>query len=477
MAIYGTVDPEFMKGIVDSAVVGMDVTDDLLRETIERFKLYPETSVVVVNFYQAKLAMELCAGSHVEPCIAIAYPPLCSIPTELKVEHAKYAVEELGVPNVLFTIDHAKFADGKFDEVKAEIAAVVEVVNHRAEVIVMPDYAHWTPDECIHLAEIIRDAGGDLIKSTGGMGRAELPEKIDAVVKAVDGSIRVMGTSAIRNLDDVLNMLDANPDKLAISRAGFFLSLDEVHALEKVRLTKAELARHFEGLVWHPTITEAEVEAYLKDAKAAGLYGVSVDPRWVPLAKTVLEGSETKVISRVDYPLGITPKDLKASEVAWVVKNGPSNIEIQTVMNTAAFKSGQYDYVREELDALVKAAGGRPLSVIIQAPLLSQAEVAAACMMCAACGVAYAEPVHGFGKFSPDGKIITPDKIDYLAVRLMRQVVGDKMGVKVTGAVNRLIQALVLISNGAERITTPDASTLLEGYDALVERLKPFLKK
>ena len=59
MAIYGVVDKSLLKGIVDSAVVGMDVTDDKLREYIERFKEYPETSVVVVNFYQAELAMEL----------------------------------------------------------------------------------------------------------------------------------------------------------------------------------------------------------------------------------------------------------------------------------------------------------------------------------------------------------------------------------------------------------------------------------
>lgn len=477
MAIYGTVDHDLMKGIVDSAVVGMDVTDDMLRESIEKFKQYPETSVVVVNFHQAELAVKLCEGSHVEPCIAIAYPPFCSVPTELKVAQATYAVEELGAPHVLFTIDHSRFLDGKFDEVQDEIDAVVEAVDHRAEVIVMPDFAHWTPDECVHLAEIIRDGGGDLIKSTGGMGRAELPEKIDKVVKAVDGSIAVMGTSAIRNLDDVLNMLDAKPDKLAISRHGFFLTLDEVHALESVRLTKSELARHMEGLIWHPVISEAEVREYLDCARQAGLYGVSVDTRWVPLAKEMLAGSGTKVIARVDYPLGITPSTPKVEALTWAVENGPENMEIQAVMNTSAFKSGRYDYVREELDALVAAAKGRSVSVIIQAPLLSPAEIAAACMMCAACGISYVEPIHGFKKFSPDGAVITADNIDYLTVRLMKQVLGDKAGIKATGAIDRLIQVLVLINNGAERITTPDAASLIQSYDALVKRLEPYDKE
>jgi deoxyribose-phosphate aldolase len=476
MAIYKKIDPKFMKGIVDSAVVGMDVTDEVLQEIIEQFKQYPESSVVVVNFHQAELAMKLCSGSHVAPCIAIAYPPFCSLPTELKVFQAKYAVEKLGVPHVLFTIDHAKFTDNRFEEVESDIAAVVKAVNHRASVIVMPDFAHWTPAECVHLAEIIRSAGADLIKSTGGMGRAELPEKIAKVVQSVKGSIAVMGTSAIRNLDDVLNMMDAKPDKLAISRAGFFQTFEEVRALERVRLTKEELARSVEGIIWHPRISETEVRRYLEEAKQAGLYGVSVDPRWAPLATEALAGSGTKVIARVGYPLGNIPTALKVAEAEWVVKNSSPNLEIQTALNTSAFKSGHYDYVRQELDALVKAAKNRPLSVILQTPLLSPAEVAAACLMCVACGASYIEPIHGFLKFSPDGSTITADKVNYLDVRLMKKVVGDKIGIKATGAVNRVIDALVLLSNGAQRITTPEAVSMLAGYDALVSRVEPYGK-
>lgn len=474
MRLYGIVDPSLLKGIVDSAAVGMDVTDDKLREYIERFKKYPETSVVVVNFYQAKLAIELCKGSHVQPCIAIAYPPLCSIPTELKVKQAKYAVEELGLPNILFTIDHSKFKEGKFDEVKSEIAAVVEAVNHRAEVIVMPDYSHWNAEECVKLAEIIRDAGGDLIKSTGGMGRAELPEKIEAVVKAVKGSIRVMGTSAIRNLDDVLNMMDAKPDKLAISRIGFFTTLDEIHALSEVRSSKEELAGYLNGLIWHPLITEAEVKDYLTKCEQAGLHGVSLDPRWIKLAKDHLDTDKTKIIARVDYPFGITPTKMKVDELAWVVKNGPKNMLVQVPLNTAAFKSGQYDYVRKELDELVAAADNRPVDVILQTPILSESETVAATMLCASCGVSCVEPIHGFGKFTPDGKIIYPAKLDPQDIKLLKDIVGDKMGVAATGDIPRLIQALVMINNGAQQITLPNAVELLNEYDSLVERVSKY---
>jgi deoxyribose-phosphate aldolase len=474
MTIYGIVDPDLLRGIVDSAVVGMDVTDEMLREYIERFKAYPETSVVVVNFYQGQLAVDLCADSHVEPCIAIAYPPLCSIPTELKVAQAQYAVEELGVPHVLFTIAHSKFRQGLFDEVKEDIAAVVKAVDHRANVIVMPDFAHWTSVECVHLAEIIREAGGDLIKSTGGMGRAEQPAKIDAVVKALNGTLAVMGTSAIRNLDDVLNMLGAKPNKIAISRVGFFTTLDEIHALTEVRLTKEELGRHLAGLIWHPAMLEEEVKQYLEEAKRAGLYAVSVDPVWVPLATAVLRGSDTKLIARVDYPLGISPTSARVQSVEWVIDHGPANLEIQVPLNTSAFLSGRFDYVREDLDALIAAADGHLVSVILQTPLLSEAEIAGAALMCVACGAEYVEPIHGFGKFTPDGEIIIPADVNPQHVKLIKRIVGDKIGVKVTGGASRLIQVLVLLSKGAERVTLPDAAALLQEYDALVERVRPY---
>jgi deoxyribose-phosphate aldolase len=474
MSIYGILDPDLLKGIVDSAAVGMDVTDEALRRYIEQFKQYPESSVVVVNFHQGKLAVDLCKGSHVQPCIAIAYPPLCSIPTELKVSQARYALEEMGAPHILFTIEHSKFKDGKFAAVREDIAAVVKAVDHRADVIVMPDFAHWNAEECIQLAEIIRDAGGDMIKSTGGLGRAELPEKIAAVVQAVKGSIRVMGTSAIRNLDDVLDMLDASPDKIAISRVGFFTTLDEIHTLAEVRISKADLAHRFEGMIWHPLITEAEAGKYLQKCEQAGLYGVSVDPRWVPLAAEVLKAGKTKVIARVDYPLGSTPTAMKVEELSWVVKNGPGNIDIQVPLNTAAFKSGQYGYVREELDALLEAADSRPVSVILQTPLLNEAEAAAAALLCAACGVSYVEPIHGFGKFTPDGTVIQPAALNPKDIKQLKNIVGGKLGVKVTGGVPRLLQALVMINNGAERITLPNAIELLNEYETLVKRVERY---
>jgi len=476
MSVYGIIDEKVLKGIVDSAAVGMDVTDDDLRDFIERFKKYPETSVVVVNFYQAELAKKLCEGSHVEPCIAIAYPPLCAIPTELKVSQAKYAVEKLGIKHVLFTIDHSKFKEGKTKDVQSEIEEVVKVVNKRAKVIVMPDFSHWDVNDSVKLAKIISDAGGDIIKSTGGLGRKEDPEKISAAVNAVKGSIKVMGTSAIRDLNDTLNMMDAKPDKIAISRAGFFTTLDEIHVLEALRLRKEELSRYLCGLVWHPTYTEADLRSYLERAKEANLFGVSVDPRWVPVAKEYLEGSNTKVLSRVDTPFGISPIDLKIEELEWLKKNGPEDLEVQVAMNTAAFKSGKYEYVDEEISSLVKVAGTTPLSVIIQTPLLTKEETVAAVMLCRSCGVHAVEPIHGFGKFTEDGSVIYPEELKKLDIELLKRIGGKSIKVRGTGGIDRTIQILSMVHGGAELLVVPNAVDLIEGYDALVKRVSGYTK-
>ena len=86
------------------------------------------------------------------------------------------------------------------------------------------------------------------------------------------------------------------------------------------------------------------------------------------------------------------------------------------------------------------------------------------------------EPIHGFGKFTRDGSVIHPDKIDPQDIKLLKDIVGDKMGVKATGAVPRIIQSLVMINNGAERITLPNAVELLDEYEPLVKRVGQYSK-
>lgn len=476
MSIYGTIPSDLMKGLCDSAVLGMDVTDDKLREYIEMFKEYSEASAIVVNYHQLELAMELCEGTNIEPCPAIAYPPFCGLPTELKVSQAKYAVEKYNVPYVLFIIDHTKFAEGKYEELKNDMAAVVKAVDKRAIVMAMPDFAFWSEEECVELAKIVKDAGIDIIKSSGGLGRVESPKKIARVVKELENKIKVMGTSGITNLEELLDMVDANPDKLAISRSAFFDVYEEVHSLEKVRLTKEELANKIEGLVWHPTIKEIEVIEYLKKAKEIGLYGVSVDPRWVPLASKVLDGSNTKVITRINYPLGELITDLKVEEIEWVINNGSEDIEIQTVLNVSAFKSGKEEDVKNELKKIIEAAKGHFISLILQVSLLTSEEISGICEICKENKVCCIEPRHGFFRFSSDGSIINADKVNYLEIRKLKELVGDEVLVKATGAMKTVASCLVPLANGAVRVTTPDALNVIENYDVLVGKLNKYNK-
>jgi hypothetical protein len=95
-------------------------------------------------------------------------------------------------------------------------------------------------------------------------------------------------------------------------------------------------------------------------------------------------------------------------------------------------------------------------------------------LLCANCGVSSVEPVHGFGKFSPDGKIIFPDKVNYQDVGFMSKVLGDKATVRVTGAADSLVEALVFLANGAVAITAPNVVELLATYDDLVKRVAQY---
>ena len=72
--------------------------------------------------------------------------------------------------------------------------------------------------------------------------------------------------------------------------------------------------------------------------------------------------------------------------------------------------------------------------------------------------------------------MIHPTVLDAKDIKLLKSIVGDKLGVKATGGVQRIIQALVMLNSGAERITLPNAVEILNEYETLVQRVAPYTK-
>ena len=178
-----------------------------------------------------------------------------------------------------------------------------------------------------------------------------------------------------------------------------------------------------------------------REAHHYGFAAVCVVPSRVALAVRSLAGSSVKTATVIGFPLGATTSRAKAFETTEAVKAGAQ--ELDMVMAVGALKDRDYDYVKTDILSVVHAAERRTVKVIIETTLLANDEKAAACNLAMESGAHFVKTSTG----------LTGDATES-DVRLLRQQVGDRMGVKASGGIRTCQDALTMIRAGATRIGT-----------------------
>lgn len=204
-----------------------------------------------------------------------------------------------------------------------------------------------------------------------------------------------------------------------------------------------------------PDATASQIEKLCQEAQEYGFASVCVNPVWVARAAEWLKGSGVKVCTVVGFPLGATTKETKAFETRNAIKNGAD--EIDMVMNIGAFKSGDHTLVREDIAAVVEAAGGKTVKVILETGLLDDEEIRTACQLAKAAGAHFVKTSTGFGYGGATEA----------AVRLMRETVGPDMGVKASGGVRDVETARRMIEAGANRIGASASVAIVTGSQGM----------
>lgn len=176
------------------------------------------------------------------------------------------------------------------------------------------------------------------------------------------------------------------------------------------------------------------------EALEYGFYEIMIQPNYIKLAREIVNGSDVKVGTVVSFPHGNDLPEVKAFAAVIAVKYGAD--EIDMVMNLAAFKSKEYELVKNDIRGVVQASVGRPVKVIIETSCLADAEKELACKIVMETGAAYVKTSTGF----TDKGAVVED------VKLMRRVVGDSMGVKASGGIRTLKDAISMIEAGANRL-------------------------
>jgi deoxyribose-phosphate aldolase len=213
----------------------------------------------------------------------------------------------------------------------------------------------------------------------------------------------------------------------------------------------SNMARHLDHTVLKQDTTQKKVIALLEQAVTHNFAAVCINSVWIPLARKYLQGHDVNICTVVGFPLGAVPKEVKAFETAHAVAAGAD--EIDMVINIGFLKSKFYKEVLEDVQAVVKAAAGKTVKVIIECCLLTDAEKEKACKICVLAGAQYVKTSTGFSK----GGATLED------VFLMKETVGDKALVKAAGGVRTFQDACKFIHIGAERIGTSGGHKIVQG--------------
>lgn len=186
-----------------------------------------------------------------------------------------------------------------------------------------------------------------------------------------------------------------------------------------------------------------QIEKLCREAVSCGFCSVCVNSSFVSLCARLLKDTDVKVCTVIGFPLGAMSTAAKAAEAALAVKDGAQ--ELDMVIHTGMAKSGNWDYVKKDIEAVVQAAEGRALvKVILETCLLTDEEKEKACLAAKEAGADFVKTSTGF---STGGATVDD-------IRLMRRTVGPEMGVKASGGIRCLADVQSMVEAGADRIGT-----------------------
>ncbi len=218
-------------------------------------------------------------------------------------------------------------------------------------------------------------------------------------------------------------------------------------------MKREDLARLIDHTMLKPDAVPAEIEQLCDDAIRYHFASVCLNPSYVPLAAAKLAETDIAVCTVVGFPLGATTTTAKVCEAEQALEDGAT--EIDMVLHIGALKAGQRDIVRDDISAVVDVVheGGGLVKVIIETALLTDEEKALACRLAREADANFVKTSTGF---AAEGA-----KID--DVRLMRETVGPRLGVKAAGGIHSYDEAMGMVNAGANRLGASAGIKIVEG--------------
>ena len=217
-----------------------------------------------------------------------------------------------------------------------------------------------------------------------------------------------------------------------------------------MNMNKSDILSKIDSTLLKQTATSEQICALCENAINNRFAAVCVQPCHVPLCAKWLNGSPVKVATVIGFPMGAITTAVKAFEAADAVKNGAD--ELDMVINIGLALEGNWHAVRDDIAAVVEAAQGKCVKVIVETCFLNKEQIAAACREAAQAGAQYVKTSTGMA----EGGAKEED------VRLMHDTVLGRCRVKAAGGIRTLADCEKMIAAGAERIGTGNAASIAE---------------
>ncbi len=214
-----------------------------------------------------------------------------------------------------------------------------------------------------------------------------------------------------------------------------------------------DLARLIDGTILKPDTTLADVKKLCDEAKSCGFAAVCVPPFFVKEAVKALEGSNVKTCTVVGFPMGYSATPAKVEEIKKAIDEGA--VELDCVINIAAVKSKQWNYVRNEIESMALACQmrGKVIKLIIETGLITEAEMTKLCELAAEVKVDFVKTSTGVNGKGASVAII----------QALRNKLPSNIKIKASGGIRDRKFAEELAAAGADRIGTSVGAALING--------------
>jgi len=230
--------------------------------------------------------------------------------------------------------------------------------------------------------------------------------------------------------------------------------------MKKRDFTAKEIAKTLDHSALKAQMTDTDIINACAIARKYQVVSVCVRPIDAALAKKELFDSEVKVAVVVGFPHGSHKPEVKALETKLAIDDGAQ--EVDMVMNIGALLSGKYDFVREDISAVIKetAPRGVLVKVILETCYLTQEQIVTACRLCEDAGANYVKTSTGFA--SGGATVET--------VQIMLDTVGDRLGVKASGGIRSYEKAVKFLRLGCKRLGVTATEAIMVGAPEKVKK-------